>query len=466
MSPRGQRANNEEKVLRENKSPRRPLPRQSDRQPTRQASSRALAEDSLAYAFHKAAILVSAVLSGENLTDRYERMLREHPDWPDSTRGAVRDLCWSTLRAYGRGDGVLRTFLHKPPPVEVHALLLLAVQRLEARPEQAHTIVDQAVEAVAVDMPGFKGMVNGVLRNVLREASSLAARCQDEPEARYAHPAWWIARLKRDLPDRWEAVLAAGNLHPPMSLRVNRRKTTVEAMLDRLGQAGIDARPLTGDAIRIERAVAVSRIPGFEEGWVSVQDAGAQQAAQRLNLQDGLRVLDACAAPGGKTAHILETADVELTALELDPQRAQRVTSNLQRLGLSAQVKVADCRQLSAWWDGKPFDRILADVPCSASGVVRRHPDIKWLRRNEDISGFARQQAEILDALWQTLAPGGTMLYASCSVFDEENIEQIKRFKRRHPEAIVPNPDAEELLRLLPDADHDGFFYAQLHKPG
>lgn len=251
-----------------------------------------------------------------------------------------------------------------------------------------------------------------------------------------------------------------------MSLRVNRRKTTVEAMLDRLGQAGIDARPLTGDAIRIERAVAVSRIPGFEEGWVSVQDAGAQQAAQRLNLQDGLRVLDACAAPGGKTAHILETADVELTALELDPQRAQRVTSNLQRLGLSAQVKVADCRQLSAWWDGKPFDRILADVPCSASGVVRRHPDIKWLRRNEDISGFARQQAEILDALWQTLAPGGTMLYASCSVFDEENIEQIKRFKRRHPEAIVPNPDAEELLRLLPDADHDGFFYAQLHKPG
>lgn len=427
---------------------------------------RAPAEDSLAYAFHKAAILVSAVLGGENLTDRYERMLREHPSWSDGTRGAVRDLCWSTLRAYGRGDVVLRSFLHKPPPVEVHALLLLAVQRLETRPEQAHTIVDQAVEAVAVDMPGFKGMVNGVLRNVLRESPSLAGRCEEDLEARYAHPTWWIARLKRDLPGQWEAVLAAGNLHPPMSLRVNRRRTTVEAMLDRLEQAGIDARALGGDAIRIERAVAVSRIPGFEDGWVSVQDAGAQQAAQRLNLRDGLRVLDACAAPGGKTAHILERADVELTALELDPQRALRVTSNLQRLGLSAQVKVADCRQLSAWWDGKPFDRILADVPCSASGVVRRHPDIKWLRRNEDIAGFARQQAEILDALWQTLAPGGTMLYASCSVFDEENTKQIERFKRRHPEAIVPNPDAEELLRLLPDADHDGFFYAQLHKPG
>ncbi|MDO9600139.1 MAG: 16S rRNA (cytosine(967)-C(5))-methyltransferase RsmB [Azoarcus sp.] len=423
-----------------------------------------LAEDSLGYALRQAALLVAAVLQGENLTDRYEALLKAHPGWADGTRGAVRDLAWSTLREYGRGDVVLKKFLHKPLPAYVHALLLVALHRLEQRPGQAHTLVDQTVEAAAVDAPNLKGVVNGVLRNVLREAVSIDALRQQDPVARHAYPQWWITRVRKDHPQDWEAVLAAGNLHPPMSLRVNRRRATSADVLVSLAEAGIAARALENGALLLDRPVPVSRLPGFAEGRLSVQDAGAQWAASLLEVADGQRVLDACSAPGGKAAHLLELADIDLTALELDPQRAARVRSNLDRLGLEARIKVADCRQLDQWWDGRPFDRILADVPCSASGVVRRHPDIKWLRRSEDIVRFAAQQAEILDALWHTLAPGGTMLYVTCSVFEEENRDQIERFRARHPDAALDATEACDARPLLPTADHDGFFYARLRK--
>ncbi|PKO56385.1 MAG: 16S rRNA (cytosine(967)-C(5))-methyltransferase RsmB, partial [Betaproteobacteria bacterium HGW-Betaproteobacteria-19] len=365
---------------------------------------------------------------------------------------------------YGRGDVVLERFLHKPLPAYVHALLLVALHRLEQRPGQAHTLVDQTVEAAAVDAPNLKGVVNGVLRNVLREAVSIDALRQQDPVARHAYPQWWITRVRKDHPQDWEAVLAAGNLHPPMSLRVNRRRATSADVLASLAEGGIAARELENGALLLDRPVPVSRLPGFAEGRLSVQDAGAQWAASLLEVADGQRVLDACSAPGGKAAHLLEFADIDLTALELDPQRAARVRSNLDRLGLEARIKVADCRQLDQWWDGRPFDRILADVPCSASGVVRRHPDIKWLRRSEDIVRFAAQQAEILDALWHTLAPGGTMLYVTCSVFEEENRDQIERFRARHPDAALDATEACDARPLLPTADHDGFFYARLRK--
>lgn len=436
-------------------------PRAHRRQP---AAAPSLPEDSLGYALRQAALLIAAVLQGDNLTDRYEALLRTHPDWGDATRGAVRDLAWSTLREYGRGDVVLKQFLHKPLPAYVHALLLIAVHRLEQRPAQAHTLVDQAVEAAAVEAPALKGVVNGVLRNVLREAANLDRWRQHDPVARYAYPQWWITRVRKDHPHDWEAVLSAGNLHPPMSLRVNRRRSTTLDVLAALDAAGIAARELDNGAVLLDRAVPVSRLPGFADGALSVQDAGAQWAALWMELGHGQRVLDACSAPGGKAAHMLELADIELTALELDPQRAARVKSNLDRLGLDAHIKVADCRDLDAWWDGRPFDRILADVPCSASGVVRRHPDIKWLRRNEDIARFAAQQAEILDALWHTLAPGGTMLYVTCSVFDDENHDQIERFRARHPDAAPDAIAASGSRPLLPTGDHDGFYYARLRK--
>ena len=238
--------------------------------------------------------------------------------------------------------------------------------------------------------------------------------------------------------------------------------------MTQLAAAGIAARALDATAILLDKPVPVERIPGFGEGFCSVQDWGAQTSAGLLDVKDGMRVLDACAAPGGKAAHLLETAQVDLTALDADAVRAARITDNLRRLGLTATVKVGDAREVDTWWDGRPYDRILADVPCSASGVVRRHPDAKWLRRESDIAGFAATQRAIIDALWRTLAPGGKMLYASCSVFGEENARQVEAFIGRHVDARrLPIPGTatrDAQLHHLPDAEHDGFYYALLQK--
>ena len=404
------------------------------------------------------------MFEGGNLTEAYERMQAAHPEWPEATRGAVRDLAWTTLREFRRGGVVLDRLLNTPPATVIHALLLVALTRLRQRPEQSHTVVDQAVQAAAALMPGLKNMVNGVLRNALRQRDQWLEWEQRDPEARYGFPAWWIQRVKNAHPSAWEAALQAGNERPPMAVRVNVRRTSIEQVETELAAAGCATRRLDNDALLLERALPVARLPGYAEGRVSVQDAGAQWAARLLDPQPGERVLDACAAPGGKTAHLLERADANLLALELDPVRARRVEHNLNRLGLHAEVKVADCRERTKWWDGRPFDRILADVPCSASGVVRRHPDIKWLRRDTDIVQFAAQQAQILDALWHTLAAGGTMLYVTCSVFDEENAGQIARFCARHADAQRISIQGRPDFQLLPNAEHDGFYYALLRK--
>jgi len=289
-----------------------------------------------------------------------------------------------------------------------------------------------------------------------------------DPVARWQHPVWWIARLRRDHPAHWESILAAGNSHPPMCLRINRRRATSADFLKQLDADGIAARALDDTALLLDKPVAVERIPGFAAGLCSVQDWGAQAAAGLLDVQDGMRVLDACAAPGGKAAHLLETANLDLTALDADAQRAARITDNLHRLGLAATVKVADARTVDAWWDGRAYDRILADVPCSASGVVRRHPDAKWLRREADIASFAATQKTIIDALWRTLAPGGKMLYATCSLFAEENARQVEAFIDRHADArqlAMPlNTIRDTQSQDLPDAEHDGFYYALLQK--
>lgn len=369
-------------------------------------------------------------------------------------RPAVLDLVFSTLRDYGRGDFLLGRLLEKPlKDKPTRALLLIALERLERRPEEAHTLVDQAVTAAGKP---FKGLTNAVLRNFLRRRDDLLAAADADAVARWRHPHWWLEKLRAAYPDRWEDIAAAGNTHPPMCLRINRRRPPDEP---------IDGRPLGGGALLLDRPVPVERLPGFREGRVSVQDWGAQQAAILLEARDGMRVLDACAAPGGKTAHLLERADVDLTALELDPQRAGLIAENLGRLGLKANIQVADASRPGDWWDGRSFDCILADVPCSASGVARRHPDIKWLRRAADVAAFAQTQAAILAALWPLLAPGGKMLYCTCSVFSEENGEQMRAFAARHPDARrLPTGGADPELQLLPTASHDGFYYALLEK--
>jgi 16S rRNA (cytosine967-C5)-methyltransferase len=433
--------------------------------PAHPAPPTRLPEDSLGYALLTSAELIAEVVGGTALTDALARLWAAHPATPAGVRGAILDLTYSTLRDYGRQDFILGKLLQKPLPEPVQSLLRVALHRLAVRPDTAHTVVDQAVSAASNLIGGkFKGVANGVLRNALRQSGELAQAADTDMVAEHRHPPWWIRRLKNQYPQKWRAILAAGNTHPPMALRVNPLRASDDEVLADFAAAGITVKRLAAGTLLLDQPLSVSRLPGFAEGCLSVQDAGAQHAARYLDLDDGQRVLDACAAPGGKSAHILETADVALTALDSSPVRAQRISENLARLGLTAEVKASDCRKLDAWWDGRPFERILADVPCSASGVVRRNPDIKWLRRSDDIPRFAAQQAEILEALWQTLAPGGKMLYATCSVFAEENGDQITAFAARHPDCRRL-PIAGQLdCQYLPCAEHDGFFYALLEK--
>ena len=433
--------------------------------PHRSPPPHSLPEDSLAHALLTAAELIAEVLAGGTLTTALVRLWAARPGTPPAVRAAILDLVYSALRDYGRQDFILGKLLQKPLPEPIQSLLRVALCRLDARPDTSHTTVDQAVSAAGTVLGGnFKGVANGVLRNALRQATSLASEANADMVAEYRHPPWWIRRLKNQYPNDWRAILAAGNTHPPMALRINPLRATLDETLASFDEAGIALRRLANGALLLERPVPVARLPGFSEGCISVQDAGAQYAALHLDLADGQRVLDACAAPGSKTCHILELADVQVTALDSDATRGRRITDNLHRLGLAAEVKTADCRDLERWWDGRLFDRILADVPCSASGVVRRNPDIKWLRRSDDIPRFAAQQAEILDALWRVLAPGGKMLYATCSVFSEENGDQVAAFAARHPECRRL-PIAGQLDRqYLPCTEHDGFFYALLEK--
>ncbi len=418
----------------------------------------------LAAALLSAAELLTAVLAGRTL----DAALAVSP-MTGALRAAAMDLAYSALRSFGRGDFLLACLLERPlTDLTVRSLLLLALARLENRPENAYATVDQAVTAATRLAGGnFKGLVNGVLRNFLRRREELLALADADPVAHGRHPAWWIARLKKDHPHHWQDILAAGNAHPPMALRANHRRITSADFSAQLAAAGIAAHAAGEAALVLDKPVPVDRIPGFREGLCSVQDAGAQRAAILLDVHDGQRVLDACAAPGGKAAHLLELADLDLLALDADPARAARIGENFARLGLStgmASVKVGDAGTPQPWWDGRPFDRVLADVPCSASGVVRRHPDAKWLRRATDIAGFAATQARILDAIWRTLAPGGKMLYATCSLFAAENEDQVAAFVGRHADAMRLMLHGAPHLQLLPDAEHDGFFYALLQK--
>ncbi|NWG39644.1 MAG: 16S rRNA (cytosine(967)-C(5))-methyltransferase RsmB [Hydrogenophilaceae bacterium] len=408
-----------------------------------------------------AADVVSGVLHGQTLTLSLEAArLDSHSP---SIQGAVRDISYGVLRYRGELEVVLDRLLQKPlDDGYTHALLLAALYQLVHTRAAPHAVVNNAVEAAPRK---FRNLVNAVLRNYQRRQEELLAAARITAEGRTNHPQWWVKKLKAAYPGKWEGILSASQLHPPMTLRVNRRKSTVEKAQAELQASNIASRRTGSWALTLDKPVPVAQVPGFAEGRVSVQDAGAQWAAMLLDLKDGQRVLDACAAPGGKTGHMLETASLELTALDIDQARLDRVRQNLERLGLAAKLKKGDAAHPETWWDGRCFDRILADVPCSASGVVRRNPDIKWLRRPEDIRKFVRQQANILDALWQTLAPGGKLLYVTCSIFPEENVHQIQSFVARHADANrLALPEKLGDGQLLPDDDCDGFFFALLQR--
>ncbi|RMD01836.1 16S rRNA (cytosine(967)-C(5))-methyltransferase RsmB [Aquitalea palustris] len=409
-----------------------------------------------------AADVLGQVESGHTLTEALAQAQRQGSELTPPERAALQDICYGSLRQLARLRFWLRRLVPKAlPEPQLERVLLVALYQLVYTRAADYAIVNEAVKLSERLARGkFKALVNGVLRNFLRQREEMLRLADKDLEAATNHPRWWIKAVQQAYPQQWSSILEWNNSHPPMTLRINARKSTVAgylAQLEALGMAASALDEICG--IQLEKPVNVRELPGFAEGVVSVQDWGAQQAAALLDLQPGLRVLDACAAPGGKTCHMLELADLQLTALDIDAQRLQRVADNLQRCGLSAKLQAADAGQSGDWWDGQPFDRILADVPCSASGVVRRHPDIKWLRRPGDFAALARQQAVMVDTLWGLLASGGKMLYATCSIFPEENQQQLAAFLARHSDAECLNQQ-----QLLPCERHDGFYYALLAK--
>ena len=394
-------------------------------------------------------------------------------------RPAAQALAYHALRNLGRAEALRKQLAKRAPPPEADALLCTALAlawQEEGAPYPAFTLVDQAVEAAkrAPETRAQQAFINACLRRFLRERDALVAATDADPVARWNHPRWWINRLRQDHPQHWEQILQANNAAAPMTLRVNTRRTSVPELRERFTAAGITSEPAGAYGLVLDKALPVDAIPGFNEGLVSVQDAAAQLAAPLLlDGTEPQRILDACAAPGGKTAHLRELSEAHVLALDVDPARCERIHQNLRRLGLEAEVRAADAAEPAAWWDGQPFDAILLDAPCTASGIVRRHPDVRWLRRESDVAQLAAQQKRLLTALWPLLKPGGRLVYCTCSVFRAEGEAQVAAFVAHNSTAVL-RPGPGHLLPRntaqaggLPDnqpSDHDGFFYAVLQK--
>ena len=424
-----------------------------------------------------AAKALAAVLSGKaSLNSSLPTQLDKVED---RDRGFTQDLAFGTARWQPRLSALAAKLLQKPfkaADADVEALLLVGLYQLLYTRVPAHAAIGETVGcADKLKKPWAKALLNAVLRRAQRESETLLAELEHDPVVRTAHPRWLQKSLKAFWPEQWEAICAANNAHPPMILRVNRRLHTRDAYLALLGEAGIPAIPCqySRDGIVLETPGDVRALPGFAEGWISVQDEAAQLAADLLELAPGQRVLDACCAPGGKTCHILEAEPklAGVVAVDLEAKRLVRVKENLERLGLDAQLIAADGRDTATWWDGKPFQRILLDAPCSATGVIRRHPDIKLTRQPDDIAALAVLQGELLDAMWSTLDVGGMLLYATCSTLPTENTEVIEAFLARTPgareldiatQAGLKQPHGRQLLAQ--EGGHDGFYYAKLIK--
>ena len=419
---------------------------------------------------------VQAVRSGRSLTAQLESV-------PGPLRPGTQALSFQALRQLGRATSLRSQLAKKPPPAAADALLcaVLALAWDEAQaPYPVHTLVNQAVEAARRQRQtqGQASFINACLRRFLREREALVAATQDEVTARWNHPAWWVERLKADHPDHWMALLEQAQTPAPMTLRVNTHATTVARVQSELELLGVTSTPVGASGLQLHKALPVQQLPGFMQGHVSVQDAAAQVAApllmQGLDLARPWRVLDACAAPGGKTGHLLEMfPHAKVLALDVDAKRCERIHQNLERLHVQAEVRAADAGQPTQWWDGEMFDAVLLDAPCTASGIVRRHPDVRWLRRPDDSAQLARTQAQLLKVLWPLLKPGGRLLYCTCSVFKAEGDAVVDSFLQRNTDAqFCPSPrhlipgcvPAGLPVGDNPLGEHDGFYYALLEK--
>lgn len=393
-------------------------------------------------------------------------------------KAACQSLTYTSTRHFMACEALMKILAKRSPAKEVKSVLLVAFAELLENPDKAYVIVNETVEAVKKISPASSGFANACLRRLTREKDKLMALISGSDEVRLNAPCWWIEKMRQTLgTSAADAMMQLARTRPPMILRVNRRKTTPEKWLELAQSKGIQARSLGDEAIVLTHPMPVTDVPGFVDGLVSVQDAGAQLAAHFVCPKSGEVILDACAAPGGKTAHLLELADCRVTALEIDAMRALRIRENLARLGLEADIKTADAADLESWWDKTLFDSVLLDAPCTASGIVRRHPDIVFSRRPQDIRALALQQKKLLETLWPLVKVGGKLVYVVCSVFEEEGNAQIEAFVKTHPDAklISPHNGLPPLLTLIPcEASedrypgiydtHDGFFYAVLTK--
>lgn len=421
-----------------------------------------------------AQILAKVLADGVSLTAALDAGLPKIKDHQD--KAFVQACCYGVIRHYFALEFMLGKLLSRPlkaKDTDIKALLLVGLYQLQHMRVKPHAAVSETVAATS-HKPWAKNLVNAVLRQYLRDAEALTAACAEDDQARSNHPAWMIAAFAADWPDHYPRLLSADDHAPPMMLRVNALRGERGAYLDELAAAGIAAQAVDGcaTALRLDQALSVEQLPGFAEGRVSVQDAAAQLAAELLDVQAGQRVLDVCAAPGGKTAAILEMQpSAEVLAIDIDPARLKRVDDNLTRLGVSATTLAADATRPDSWAGGRLFERILVDAPCSGLGVIRRHPDIKLLRRESDLATLTALQAQILNAVWDLLAPGGILLYATCSVLKRENEAQIEHFLADHPEAAelpiaahwgLARPHGRQIL--TGDRQMDGFYYAKLRK--
>ncbi|WP_027980954.1 16S rRNA (cytosine(967)-C(5))-methyltransferase RsmB [gamma proteobacterium L18] len=424
-----------------------------------------------------AARALAAVLSGKASLNSSLPLQLDKVEARD--RGFTQDLAFGTARWQPRLSALAEKLLQKPfkaADADVEALMLVGLYQLFYTRVPAHAAIGETVGcADKLKKPWAKALLNAVLRRAQREGNDLLAEMERDPVVRTAHPRWLQKSLKAFWPEQWEAICAANNAHPPMILRVNRRHNSRDAYLELLKQADVSASACqySRDGIVLEQACDVRDLPGFVDGWISVQDEAAQLAADLLDLAPGQRVLDACCAPGGKTCHLLEAEPAlkGVVAIDLEAKRLVRVRENLDRLKLDAQLIACDARETGQWWDGQTFNRILLDAPCSATGVIRRHPDIKLTRQPDDIQALATLQGELLDALWPTLEVGGVLLYATCSTLPTENTEVIEAFLARTPGAReldlataagIKQPHGRQLLAQ--EGGHDGFYYAKLIK--
>ena len=422
------------------------------------------------------AAVVQAVRAGRSLTAELEAV-------PATLRPGVQALAFQVMRQLGRAMALRKLLAPKSPPPAADALLCTALAlgwQVDQAPYSVHTLVNQTVEAARQNRvtQAQSGFINACLRRFLREREALVQATDADLQAQWNHPLWWIERLQAEYPEDWPQLLRTAQVPAPMSLRVDTRRHSVTDYRAQLASIGLASSPVGACGLQLAQAVPVQQLPGFSEGHVSVQDAAAQVAAPLL-LQgrapdQAWRILDACAAPGGKTGHLLACyPNAQVLALDVDAQRCQRITQNLQRLQVQAEVRAADASEPQTWWDGQAFDAILLDAPCTASGIVRRHPDVRWLRRPTDSGKLSEIQARLLQTLWPLLAPGGRLLYCTCSVFKAEGDETVQAFLQRNTAArLLPSPGhlipgkTPEGLAVEDNAlgEHDGFYYALLEK--